>query len=67
MTEEPENITLRHFLLETVPEYIDNVPTHWLEAHPLSHNVQICIAVMFLMICIPGNLGHLLIFTTYYR
>ena len=67
MIDETVNITLRQFLLETVPEYIDNVPNHWLESHPLSHNVQICIAVMFLMICIPGNLGHILVFTAYYR
>jgi hypothetical protein len=68
MTENTVNKTLRSFLLETVPEYIDNVPVeNWLEAPPLSHNVHICIAVIFLMICIPGNLGHLLVFTAYYR
>ena len=67
MDDETGNKTLRQFLLERAPEYIDRVPKHWLEEHQLSNNVQICMAVLLLIICIPGNVGHVLVFTAYSR
>ena len=35
-----DNRTLRDFLQETVPDYIGNVPPHWLESHILSPEIQ---------------------------
>jgi hypothetical protein len=67
MEEETANDTLRFFLLERMPEYIDNVPTHWLEEHILSPDVQLYVAMIFLVICIPANLGQILVFIAYAR
>ena len=67
MLYETTNDTLRTFLLDRVPEYIDNVPDHWLDEHVLSINIQVYVAMVFLVICIPGNLGHLLVFIAYTR
>ena len=67
MLYETTNDTLRTFLLDRVPEYIDNVPDHWLDEHVLSINIQVYVAMVFLVICIPGNLGHLLVFIAYAR
>ena len=67
MFEEAANDTLRSFLLERVPEYIDNVPNHWLEEHILSPDIQLYVAMIFLVICIPGNLGQILVFIAYSR
>ena len=67
MLYETTNDTLRTFLLDRVPEYIENVPDHWLDEHVLSINIQVYVAMVFLVICIPGNLGHLLVFIAYTR
>ena len=67
MLYETTNDTLRAFLLDRVPEYIENVPDHWLDEHVLSINIQVYVAMVFLVICIPGNLGHLLVFIAYTR
>ena len=67
MLYETTNDTLRTFLLDRVPEYIENVPYHWLDEHVLSINIQVYVAMVFLVICIPGNLGHLLVFIAYTR
>ena len=67
MLYETTNDTLRTFLLDRVPDYIQNVPDHWLDEHVLSINIQVYVAMVFLVICIPGNLGHLLVFIAYTR
>ena len=67
MLYETTNDTLRTFLLDRVPDYIQNVPDHWLDEHVLSINIQVYVAMVFLVICIPGNLGHLLVFIAYAR
>ena len=67
MLYETTNGTLRTFLLDRVPDYIQNVPDHWLDEHVLSINIQVYVAMVFLVICIPGNLGHLLVFIAYAR
>ena len=59
--------TLRRFLVDKVPDYIPHVPDHWLDEHMLSFHIQVSLAILFLMICIPGNFGHLLVFIAYSR
>ena len=59
--------TLRRFLVDKVPDYIPHVPDHWLDEHVLSFHIQVSLAILFLMICIPGNFGHLLVFIAYSR
>ena len=63
----PENGTLRHFLENRVPDYIGSVPPHWLDSHILSPDIQIYVAIIFLIICIPGNFGQILVFIAYSR
>ena len=58
---------LKDFLNNTVPEYTDVVPSHWLEAHPPIPEVQLMISLVLLMICIPGNVCQLLVFIAYFR
>ena len=67
MSEVPENKTLRLFLTETIPEYIEDVPQHWLEQESPFYCIQVVVAIVFLLICIPGNIGQLLVFVAYSR
>ena len=55
------------FLSKTRPELIQLIPKHWLYQQFMSHEVQICVAILFLVICVPTNVGHLLVFATYGR
>ncbi len=61
------NNSLLDFLLENAPEYIPVVPSLWLKQEMPSHNIQTYAAIMFLIICIPAHIGHLLIFVAYGR
>ena len=67
MSELFSNNTLRTYLLERDPEYIDNVPHHWLEQSLPAFNVQVIVATMLLIICIPGNIGQILVFAAHRR
>ena len=62
-----DNRTLRDFLEKTVPDYIGNVPPHWLESHMRSPEIQIYVAIIFIIICVPGNFGQILVFIAYAR
>ena len=59
--------TLHSFLASHSPEYIDVVPWHWLEQDLPRVDVQIYASVVFLLICIPGNVGQILVITAYCR
>ena len=67
MSEIPQNKTLRVFLTETIPEYIDDVPQHWLEQDSPFYCIQVLVAIVFLLVCIPGNIGQTLVFIAYSR
>ena len=67
MSEIPQNKTLRVFLTETIPEYIEDVPQHWLEQESPFYCIQVLVAIVFLLICIPGNIGQTLVFIAYSR
>ena len=59
--------SFRTYLLETVPEYIEVVPNHWLEHDKPEPNVQLYISIAFLIICIIGNMSQLLVMVAYGR
>ena len=58
---------LIEFLSTTRPELIQLIPKHWLYQQFVSHEIQVCVAILFLVICAPTNIGHLLVFATYGR
>ena len=64
---EASNNSLFAFLLSTAPQYIEMVPNHWLKQDMPSYNVQTIVAILFLAICIPANIGQILIFVAYGR
>ena len=59
--------SLLTFLMDTEPSYIQVVPPHWLKLDAPSYYFQIFIAVAFLVISIPANIGHILVFLSYAR
>ena len=59
--------TLYAFLLKNLPEYIQIIPKHLLYQDYMSYSVQVLVATLFLIICVPTNLAHLLVFSTYSR
>ena len=62
-----ENTSLHTFLNQTYPGYIAVVPTIWLEQGQPIYGVQILFSVLFLVICIPGNISQLLVLLAYAR
>ena len=65
--EDVSNITLQTFLYERTEEYIGVVPIYWLEKEAPTSNIQLCISIVFFLICIPGNLSQLLVMVAYVR
>ena len=61
------NNSLRAFLWKTAPDYIPMVAGHWLTQESPSQYIQKYAAIAFLSICVPSNIGHILIFVAYGR
>ena len=59
--------SLRSFLLQTYPEYIEVVPNHWLEQEPPKYDVQLTISIFLLVICVSGNVSQLLVIVAFMR
>ena len=55
------------FLLETNPEYIKLVPNHWLKQDLPPANGQTYLSIAFLIIGIPAQLCHIVVFLAYAR
>ena len=55
------------FLLLNFPDYIPMVPSHWLSQDNPSHYNQIFVSISFLIIGIPANIGHILVFLAFIR
>ena len=62
-----ENITLEEFLDNTVPEYKEVVPSHWLHLQRPSRSLQLVVATILLFICLIGNINQLLVFIAFGR
>ena len=54
-------------LLRISPEYIPMVPGHWLFKDILSYDYQLFVSIVFLLIGIPANVGHILVFLAFAR
>jgi hypothetical protein len=61
------NNSLRSFLLENVPEYIEVVPEYWLEQEQPIREVQISVSMLFMIICLTGNTCQVLVMIAYAR
>ena len=58
---------LNCFLDKYAPAYIETVPQHWLYQDLPRIDIQVCISVAFLMICVPGTVSQILVFLAYCR
>ena len=54
-------------LLKISPDFIPMVPEHWLFQDIPSHNYQLFVSIAFLVIGIPANIGHILVFLAFVR
>ena len=60
--------SLQGFLVErNASDYIDVVPEYWLGLGKPEPNVHLYFSIVFLTICIPGNLSQLLVLLAYTR
>ena len=66
-TEEASKNTLGDFLCLKSSGYTAVVPTYWLEKEEPSTGVQTYMSILFLMVCIPGNVSQLLVMIAYSR
>ena len=64
---EASNNSMFAYLLITSPKYMEIVPNHWLQQDFPSYNVQTFVAIFFLIICVPSNIGQILIFVAFGR
>ena len=54
-------------LLKTSPDYIPMVPEHWLFQDIPSHKYQLFVSIAFLVLGVPANIGHILVFLAFVR
>ena len=59
--------SLLSFLLDNAPDFISMVPEHWLRQYSPSLDARYHVAMAFLVICMPANIGHLLTFIAFGR
>ena len=59
--------SLLSFLLDNAPDFISMVPEHWLRQYSPSRDARYHVAIAFLVICLPANIGHLLTFIAFGR
>ena len=62
------NSSMRAFLLKHFPpDYIEFVPSHWLDQSQPHRGFQIYTAIMFLLISITGNVCQIMVLLAYAR
>ena len=67
-SEEEINNSLQVFLVDrNASDYIDVVPKYWLGLGKPEPHVHLYFSIVFLTICIPGNLSQLLVMLAYTR
>ena len=59
--------SLLNYLLDTAPEYIKVVPSHWLEQEAPSPKIQLAISIILLTVCVTGNVSQILVVLAYTR
>ena len=61
------NETLLWKLLTTHPDFVSNVPHHWLAQESPSRLAEYILLLVYLVLCIPANLAQLLVIITFFR
>ena len=61
------NETLLWKLLSTHPDFVSNVPHHWLAQEPPSRLAEYLLLVVYLVLCVPANIAQLLVIITFFR
>ena len=59
--------TLRDYLLNSKPDFIQVVPAHWLDQPPPVPDTQLAISIILLFICVPANISQILVVYAYSR
>ena len=68
LSEQVLNSSMRAFLLKHFPpDYIDFMPSHWLDQSQPHRGFQIYTAIMFLLISITGNVCQIMVLLAYAR
>ena len=68
LSEQVLNSSMRAFLLKHFPpDYIEFVPSHWLDQSQPHRGFQIYTAIMFLLISITGNVCQIMVLLAYAR
>ena len=68
VSEQVLNSSMRAFLLKHFPpDYIEFMPSHWLDQSQPHRGFQIYTAIMFLLISITGNVCQIMVLLAYAR
>ena len=59
--------TLRDYLMNSTPDFIQVVPSHWLERGSPRHDLQLSLSILLLFICVTGNATQILVVIAFSR
>ena len=59
--------TMRDYLMNTTPDFIQVVPSHWLERGSPRHDLQLSLSILLLFICVTGNATQILVVIAFSR
>ena len=61
------NTTLREFLEENSPGYLEKVDDHWLEQTVPSQYERTGLAIAFFILCVPSQICQILVIAAFCR
>ena len=59
--------TMRDYLMNTTPAFIQVVPSHWLERDSPRPDFQLSLSILLLFICVIGNTSQILVVIAFSR
>ena len=59
--------TLRDYLMNSTPDFIQVVPSHWLERDSPRPDLQLSLSILLLFICVIGNASQILVVIAFNR
>ena len=59
--------TMRDYLMNTTPDFIQVVPSHWLERDSPTPDLQLSLSILLLLICVIGNTSQILVVIAFSR
>ena len=59
--------TMRDYLMNTTPDFIQVVPSHWLERDSPRPDLQLSLSILLLFICVIGNASQILVVIAFNR